>query len=88
MRILLELAPILPALLYILYYVIKHRKNGKEEIIASIKAGNWLAILIISVLFTIIVILAAVFKNSDYKGDKYTPAKFENGVLQPSKIEK
>lgn len=88
MRILLELLPVLPAVLYILYYVYKGRKLGKDEILVGLKQGNWLAVFVVCMFFTIVVVLLLAAKNSEYKGDKYTPAKFENGVLQPSKIEK
>ena len=88
MRILFYLLPVLPAILYILYYIIRHRKRAKNEILVGLKDGRWLAVFIACLVFTIFLVVGSTLKNSDYKGDKYTPAKFENGVLQPSKIEK
>ena len=87
MRILLELLPVLPAVFYILYYIYKNKERTKDEILIGLKDGNWFAVFIVTMIFTMAVVLILVIENSSYKGDKYTPAKFENGVLQPSKVE-
>ena len=87
MRILFYLLPVLPAILYIIYYIIRNRKLAKNEILVGLKDGKWLAVFIACLVFTIVLVIGAAVQNNDYKGDKYTPAKFENGVLTPSKIE-
>lgn len=88
MRILFYILPFLPSIIYVLYYVIKGRGRSKGEILVGIKQGNWFRVVMVTLFLCICVLLFAALQAGEYKGDKYIPAKFEDGVLTPNRVEK
>lgn len=87
MRILFYLLPFMPTIIYLLYYIIQGRGRSRGEILVGIKQGNWFRVVIVSLFLCICVLLIAGLQAGEYKGDKYIPAKYEDGVLTPNRIE-
>jgi hypothetical protein len=88
MKILLYIIPFIPSIIYILYFVIKGRARGREEILVGIRQGNWLRVALVTIFICVAMLVLAGLQAGEYKGDKYIPAKFENGVFTPNRIEK
>lgn len=88
MNFLFYILPFLPTIIYLLYYINKGKARGRGEILVGIRQGNWFRVVIVTIFISVAMLILAGLHAGEYKGDKYIPAKFENGVLTPNRIEK
>ncbi len=86
MRFLIYIAPFLPTIIYVLYYIIRDRKRGRGEVLLGIRQGKWFRVVIVSIFLFVCVVIMAALGGEQNRGKNYEPAKFENGVLTPNRI--
>lgn len=87
MRFLIYLLPLLPFIIYFIYFAQKNRQLKKDEILVGLKNGPYVQLTFIGLIILIVLILLFTLLDIESNGENYTPARYENGVLIPSKME-
>lgn len=86
MRTMIYILPLLPTIIYLLYFLLQNRKRKRGEILLGLKNAPWVRVFLVTLLTLTLFLLIAALTEGQRQNESYTPARYENGKFVPSEL--